>query len=527
MIREISLQTTPKEAAEQLLLAMKVSRAMGVDVNRIKRIDVKKRSVDARQKQIKINLSLIVHLDEVDEHFTLNEYPDIKYRQVTEDSPRAVVVGAGPAGLFAALELLEHGIKPVILERGKDVDSRRKDLALISRTDTVDPDSNYCFGEGGAGTFSDGKLYTRSKKKGNNAKVLAVLNNHGASDNILYEAHPHIGTDKLPDIIKNIRCAIIAHGGEVHFGTKVTGLTISDDSQGNRKVEGVVTADGREFRGPVILATGHSSRDTYEMLNRRGVKMEPKGLAIGVRLEHPQELIDKIQYHMPDGRGRYLPAAEYSLLTRVDQRAVYSFCMCPGGIVVPSASGAGQSAVNGMSPSNRGSRWANSGMVVEVLPEDVEGDDPLKMMAYQQAIEKTFYGAAGGTQKAPAQRMTDFVDGRESTTLEQSSYAPGLISARVDELLPPEISRRLREGFREFGRKKKGFLTPRATVIGAETRTSSPLRLPRDPSTLQHVEIENLYPVGEGAGWAGGIVSSAVDGQNAARALAAKISIEI
>lgn len=522
MIREISLQATPKEAAEQLLLAMKVSTALGVDVNRIKRIDVKKRSVDARQKQIKINLSLIVHLDEIDEHFTLNEYPDIKYRQVNEDSPRAIVVGAGPAGLFAALELLEHSVKPIVLERGKDVDSRRKDLALIGREGVVNPDSNYCFGEGGAGTFSDGKLYTRSKKKGNNAKVLAILNNHGASDNILYEAHPHIGTDKLPDIIKNIRSTIIRHGGEVHFNSRVTDFLI-EETDGRRKVTGVATADGRTFTGPLVLATGHSARDTYRRLLQSGVAMEPKGLAIGVRLEHPQELIDRLQYHSPQGRGRYLPPAEYSFLTRVDGRAVYSFCMCPGGIVVPSASGPGQSAVNGMSPSNRGSRWANSGMVVEILPDDVEGDDPLKMIRYQETIENRFFEAAGGSQQAPAQRMTDFVEGRSSKALEPSSYAPGLVCSRVDELLPEGIAGSLREGFKEFDRKKKGFLTPKATVIGAETRTSSPLRLPRNPESLEHVGIEDLYPVGEGAGWAGGIVSSAVDGQNAARMLANKL----
>ena len=442
----------------------------------------------------------------------------MEYRKV-EGNRRAIVVGAGPAGLFAALELIECGITPVVLERGKDVDARRRDMVAISRTGTVDPDSNYCFGEGGAGAYSDGKLYTRSKKRGPVDKVLRILHQHGAQPEILVDAHPHIGTDRLPAVIKAIRETIIACGGEVHFGTKVTGLLMD----GN-KVTGAVTADGRSWHGPVILATGHSARDVYHMLADSGVAIEPKGIAVGVRLEHPQELIDRIQYHSPKGRGKYLPAAEYSMLTRVDDRAVYSFCMCPGGYIIPAASAPGQLVVNGMSPANRGTRWANSGMVVEILPEDIpDGDTPketaLKMMRFQEKIEHDFFEASGHTQQAPAQRMADFVDGRLSADLPRSSYPPGLISARVDHLLPEGVARRLREGFKVFGAKQRGFLTNEAVLIGDETRTSSPVRIPRDRESMHHIVKEGLYPCGEGAGYAGGIVSAAIDGMAVAQAV--------
>lgn len=522
MLRKIDITVSPGVAYDELLLRRDISAKLNMDINRIGGIRIIRKSVDARQKNIKVNLSLLVQIDEKGIIKFPNPYLGIEYKKLKSDCPVAIIVGAGPAGLFAALQLIENGIRPIILERGKDVDSRRRDLALIGKEQKVNPDSNYCFGEGGAGTFSDGKLYTRSKKKGPVEKILAILYDFGADENILYESHPHIGTDKLPVIIKNIRNKILECGGEVHFNMKVTSLILKVQGD-KRRVEGVETAAGNKFFGPVILATGHSARDVYRFLYETGIKLEAKGLAVGVRLEHPQQLIDSIQYHKADGRGKYLPAAEYSLLTRVGGRGVYSFCMCPGGIVVPSASAPGESVVNGMSASARGSRWANAAMVVEILPEDVGGDNPLKMIQFQENIESDFFKAAANTQKAPAQRMTDFVDGRESSSLPSSSYAPGLISCRVDSLLPESVSLRLKKAFREFGVKKKGFLTADATVIGAETRTSSPVRIPRNQVTLEHEDVENLYPVGEGGGWSGGIVSSAIDGERAAEALSLKL----
>ena len=516
MLEKLDLRVDPACAATPALLTARCARELHVPQQRIARVDIVRRSIDARQRNVVVNLSVNVHLDTVDE--AAAAFVPVEYRKV-EGNRRAIVVGAGPAGLFAALELIECGITPVVLERGKDVDARRRDMVAISRTGTVDPDSNYCFGEGGAGAYSDGKLYTRSKKRGPVDKVLRILHQHGAQPEILVDAHPHIGTDRLPAVIKAIRETIIACGGEVHFGTKVTGLLMD----GN-KVTGAVTADGRSWHGPVILATGHSARDVYHMLADSGVAIEPKGITVGVRLEHPQELIDRIQYHSPKGRGKYLPAAEYSMLTRVDDRAVYSFCMCPGGYIIPAASAPGQLVVNGMSPANRGTRWANSGMVVEILPEDIpDGDTPketaLKMMRFQEKIEHDFFEASGHTQQAPAQRMADFVDGRLSADLPRSSYPPGLISARVDHLLPEGVARRLREGFKVFGAKQRGFLTNEAVLIGDETRTSSPVRIPRDRESMHHIVIEGLYPCGEGAGYAGGIVSAAIDGMAVAQAV--------
>ena len=516
MLEKLDLRVDPACAATPALLTARCARELHVPQQRIARVDIVRRSIDARQRNVVVNLSVNVHLDTVDE--AAAAFVPVEYRKV-EGNRRAIVVGAGPAGLFAALELIECGITPVVLERGKDVDARRRDMVAISRTGTVDPDSNYCFGEGGAGAYSDGKLYTRSKKRGPVDKVLRILHQHGAQPEILVDAHPHIGTDRLPAVIKAIRETIIACDGEVHFGTKVTGLLMD----GN-KVTGAVTADGRSWHGPVILATGHSARDVYHMLADSGVAIEPKGIAVGVRLEHPQELIDRIQYHSPKGRGKYLPAAEYSMLTRVDDRAVYSFCMCPGGYIIPAASAPGQLVVNGMSPANRGTRWANSGMVVEILPEDIpDGDTPketaLKMMRFQEKIEHDFFEASGHTQQAPAQRMADFVDGRLSADLPRSSYPPGLISARVDHLLPEGVARRLREGFKVFGAKQRGFLTNEAVLIGDETRTSSPVRIPRDRESMHHIVIEGLYPCGEGAGYAGGIVSAAIDGMAVAQAV--------
>lgn len=517
MPETLELRLDPATAATPALLAARCARELHIEKNRVRRVDIVRRSIDARQRNVVVNLSVKVHVDSIDESAVA--FVPVEYHRVS-GARTAIIVGAGPAGLFAALELIELGIKPVILERGKDVDSRRRDMVAINREGTVDPDSNYCFGEGGAGAYSDGKLYTRSKKRGPVEKVLRIFHQHGAQADILVDAHPHIGTDRLPAVIKAMRETIIACGGEVHFGTKVTGLIIEND-----RVEGAVTADGVSYAGPVILATGHSARDVYRFLTDSGVTLEPKGIAVGVRLEHPQELIDRIQYHSPKGRGKYLPAAEYSMLTRVDGRAVYSFCMCPGGYIIPAASAPGQLVVNGMSPANRGTRWANSGMVVEILPEDIPDsadpkDNALKMMRFQESIENRFFEAAGHTQQAPAQRMEDFVACRQSSDLPRSSYPPGLISARVDKLLPEGVARRLREGFKVFGARQRGFLTNEAVLIGDETRTSSPVRIPRDRDTLCHIALPGLYPCGEGAGYAGGIVSAAIDGIAVAHALA-------
>jgi len=523
MVHHLQLdRLAPATAYDPLKLRIHLSGILDIDVNAITDIKIRRRSIDARQRRVGVNLAVDVYVGEqapaVD--YTLEPYKDV--HAATES---VIIVGAGPAGLFAALRLLQRGVRPVVLERGKDVDSRRRDMAVINREGIVDPDSNYCFGEGGAGAFSDGKLYTRSKKRGSVETVLNTLHAHGASDDILIDAHPHIGTDCLPEVIKAMRETIVSHGGEVRFGTAVSGLLIDDGA-----VTGVVTRDGTELKAQaVILATGHSARDVYAMLCDAGVTVEPKGIAVGVRLEHPQKLIDSIQYHNPDGRGKYLPAAEYSMLTRVDGRAVYSFCMCPGGFIIPAASAPGQLVVNGMSPSNRGTRWANSGMVVELLPEDLDArlypeSDPLRVMRFQEDVERKFFEDAGRTQNAPAQRMTDFVAGRDSRSLPATSYAPGIHAARMDRLLPEFIARRLRKGFEEFGRKSRGFLSGDAVLIGCETRTSAPVRVPRDNESLQHVGVRGLYPCGEGAGYAGGIVSAAIDGIRCADAAADVLS---
>ena len=520
------MRLEPATAGRHELLRREVAASLNIAEDRVKAIVPVKRSIDARQRRVMVNLTADVHIDVVNKAADIAR--PVTYNPLPADAPHAIVVGAGPAGLFAALELIESGVHPIVIERGKDVDSRRPDMARISRENVVDPDSNYCFGEGGAGAFSDGKLYTRSKKRGPVDKILNILHQHGASRDILVDAHPHIGTDKLPGVIKAIRKTIERCGGEVRFGERVTSLTLE-----NGRAVGVTTSAGKTYSGPVILATGHSARDVYHFLLDAGIDIEAKGIAVGVRLEHPQQLIDQIQYHSLQGRGNWLPAAEYSMLTRVDGRAVYSFCMCPGGFIIPAASAPGQLVVNGMSPSNRGTRWSNSGMVVEVLPEDVPGDDPLRVMRFQEAIESDFFADAQETQNAPAQRMTDFVAGRPSRDLPETSYAPGIHPARIDKLLPPSIAGRLREGFREFGRKSyldagKGrrlsFLTDRAVLIGCETRTSSPVRIPRDNETLAHCRIAGLYPCGEGAGYAGGIVSAAIDGARCAQALAATLN---
>ena len=517
-IKELQLRVNPKTAYTDSLLRQHIAQQENISVDDISLVKIVKRSIDARQRQVMVNLKVRTYIGEQPENTSL--ISPIDYKPVC-GSNQAIVVGAGPGGLFAALRLIELGIKPIVLERGKDVNERRKDLARISREGIVDENSNYCFGEGGAGAYSDGKLYTRSKKRGSVYRILAILHQHGASEDILVDAHPHIGTDKLPRVIENIRKTIIGCGGEVHFQTRVTELIID----GNR-VNGVICADGSSYNGPVILATVHSARDVYRMLKEQCVKIEPKGIAVGVRLEHPQLLIDQIQYHSPEGRGNYLPAAEYSFVTQVDGRGVYSFCMCPGGFIVPAASGPNQLVVNGMSPSNRGTKWANSGMVVEVRPEDLthyDANDPLCVMHFQEDLERKCFEAADGTQCAGAQLMLDFVQGKDSKDLPRTSYAPGIKPSRLDKWLPRFISNRLRKGFEVFGRYARGFLTNEAIIIGVETRTSSPVRIPRMPIDMRHIEIENLFPCGEGAGYAGGIVSAAIDGERCAEALAGQL----
>ena len=528
MIEEYQLRVLPETAANEQALRRYVAREKGKDERTLTAIRVLKRSIDARQRTIFVNLKVRVYVNEQPED---DEFVRTAYRNV-EGRPQVVVVGAGPGGLFAALRLIEAGYRPVIVERGKNVRDRKLDLAKISREHKVDSESNYSFGEGGAGAYSDGKLYTRSKKRGNVEKILNVFCQHGASVSILQDAHPHIGTDKLPRVIENMRKTILDCGGEVHFETRMDALLIEKDT-----VVGIETNTGKTFHGPVILATGHSARDVYRWLHTHGVEIESKGLAVGVRLEHPSLLIDQIQYHNRNGRGKYLPAAEYSFVQQVEGRGVYSFCMCPGGFVVPAASGPRQTVVNGMSPSNRGSKWSNSGMVVELHPEDLEEKSlagfmavsglqpdvrhPLAMMCFQEALEEQNWQQGNCRQTAPAQRMADFVNGRLSYDLPTSSYAPGLVSSPLHFWMPKFITARLAEGFRRFGKASRGFLTNEAVMIGVESRTSAPVRIVRDGETLQHVRLKGLFPCGEGAGYAGGIVSAAVDGERCAEAAAA------
>ena len=512
MTNEYQIRVVPEVAAQEDRLKSWIADENGIDVRTIYGVRILKRSIDARQRQIFVNLKVRVYVNEqpCDDEYVRTEYPNV------EGKPQVIVVGAGPGGLFAALRLIELGLRPIVLERGKNVHDRKKDLADITKNQKVDSESNYCFGEGGAGAYSDGKLYTRSKKRGNTDKILNVFCQHGASTAILADAHPHIGTDRLPKVIEAMRNTIINCGGEVHFQTKMTRLVMVDGC----KVIGVETSTQRQFLGPVILATGHSARDVYRYLAEAKVEIEAKGIAVGVRLEHPSQLIDQIQYHSRQGRGKYLPAAEYSMVTQVDGRGVYSFCMCPGGFVIPAATDKQQIVVNGMSPASRGTAWSNSGMVVEVRPEDVEGEDALSMMRFQEQLEKTCWQQGNMKQTAPAQRMSDFVNGKLSYDLPKSSYAPGLISSPLHFWMPEMISRRLREGFKVFGRSAHGFLTNEAVLIAVETRTSSPVRIVRDRDTLQHIRVEGLFPCGEGAGYAGGIVSAGVDGERCAESVA-------
>lgn len=516
MTYELDLRLLPRQAANETTIKEYVAREKGLDARTITHVRTLRRSIDARQRTVYVNLKVRVYVNELPEE---DEYEHTEYRDVSSATD-VIVVGAGPCGLFASLRLIELGLRPIVVERGKNVHERKKDIALITKTQKVDPESNYCFGEGGAGAYSDGKLYTRSKKRGNIRKILNVFCQHGASPSILADAHPHIGTDKLPRVIENMRGTILRCGGEVHFMTKMTELIIHDGTVEGIRAVNAETGIGKEFRGPVILATGHSARDVYNYLNDNGVELEAKSLAVGVRLEHPAELIDRIQYHDKNGRGRWLPAAEYSFVTQVDGRGVYSFCMCPGGFVIPAATGPGQIVVNGMSPSNRGSRWSNSGMVVEIHPEDIgKGGDRLCMMRFQESIEHACWQQGNMRQTAPAQRMADFTRSRLSYDLPKSSYAPGLISSPLHFWLPDIVSKRLRQAFETFGRMSRGFLTNEAVLIAAETRTSSPVRITRDNATLQHVRLRGLFPSGEGAGYAGGIVSAGVDGERCADAV--------
>lgn len=544
MTQEYQLRILPEIAANEQRLKSYLAQEKGLNLRDIQATRILKRSIDARQRTIFINLKVRVYINELPKE---DEYEHTVYNKV-EGKPQVVVVGAGPGGLFAALRLIELGLRPIVIERGKNVRDRKKDLAQISREHAINPESNYSFGEGGAGAYSDGKLYTRSKKRGNVDKILNVFCQHGASTSILADAHPHIGTDKLPRVIENMRNTIIECGGEVHFQTRMDALIIEKG-----EVKGIETQTGETFLGPVILATGHSARDVYRWLAAHEVTLESKGIAMGVRLEHPAHLIDQIQYHSKTGRGKYLPAAEYSFVTQVEGRGVYSFCMCPGGFIVPAASGPEQVVVNGMSPSNRGSRWSNSGMVVEIQPEDILAmqqsiaeeikakqneqllqlnpslctaklttinQELLSVLHFQEELERQCWLQGGRQQIAPAQRMLDFTRKKLSYDLPESSYAPGLISSPLHFWMPDFISRRLSLGFQQFGKSSRGFLTNEAVMIGVETRTSSPVRIVRDKETLQHITVRGLFPCGEGAGYAGGIVSAGVDGERCAEAVA-------
>ena len=544
MIQEFQIRVLPEQAANEQSLKQFIGHDKGLDIRTIHALRILKRSIDARQRTIYVNLKVRLYINEMpqDEEFTRTIYNQV------DGKPQVIVVGAGPGGLFAALRLIELGLRPVVVERGKNVRDRKIDIARISREHKVAPESNYSFGEGGAGAYSDGKLYTRSKKRGNVNKILNVFCQHGASTSILADAHPHIGTDKLPRVIENMRNTIIECGGEVHFETRMDSLIIEKN-----KITGIETNTGKTFKGPVILATGHSARDVYRWLYDNGIEMETKGIAVGVRLEHPSMLIDQIQYHNKNGRGKYLPAAEYSFVTQVEGRGVYSFCMCPGGFVVPAASGPHQIVVNGMSPSNRGSKWSNSGMVVEIRPEDLAENNlfteelktkseelkatnknhgqwttdhcPLTMMYFQEALEASCWQQGNMHQTAPSQRMVDFTRKKLSYDLPDSSYSPGLVSSPLHFWMPAFITDRLSKGFQQFGKSSHGFLTNEAVMIGVETRTSAPVRILRDNETLQHVTVNGLFPCGEGAGYAGGIVSAGIDGEKCAEAAATYLGV--
>lgn len=513
MSKLINIVTTPEIAASAEKYTRLAAETLQISTEQISSLRIKKKSIDARSKNIKVNLSIEVFADDEQPE----EQAPIEYGNVSAAQP-IIIVGCGPAGLSAALRAIELGYKPIILERGKDVSERKKDIAAIHRNQPINSDSNYAFGEGGAGTYSDGKLYTRSKKRGDHSKALAVLHQHGAPENILFESHPHIGSDKLPEVVRNIRNTILNSGGEVHFNTRVTDITIRSG-----KVTGVIDLNGNRIEGiAVILATGHSARDIYELLNRKKIALVEKNFAMGVRIEHSQALIDKIQYKR-DNRDASLPAASYQLVEQVNGRGVYSFCMCPGGFIVPASTADGECVVNGMSPSHRNSKFANAGLVTEIRSEDYdflkEEHGILAGLRFQQLFEKASFEAGGGAQIAPAQRVADFVSGRTSASLPESSYIPGCKSSDMGKWLPKFMAHALREGLKGFDKKMRGFLTDDAIIIGVESRTSSPVRIPRDAETLQHTEIKMLFPCGEGAGYAGGIVSAMVDGERCVEAI--------
>lgn len=512
MPQTVTLVLTPKQAADAKLHASLAARRLGVPESDVALIRVVRRSIDARQRQPKVNLTLEVYLDPEPQPDPVRfDYPSVAGR------PEVVIVGSGPAGLFAALRLIELGLRPVMLERGKAVAERKVDIAQINRNAAVNPDSNYAFGEGGAGTFSDGKLFTRSKKRGDYNKALQTLVFHGATPEILFEAHPHIGTDKLPQIISNIRRTIVDAGGTFLFDSRVDGLKLR-----NNRIEGVYCGDRLHEGAAVVLATGHSARDIYELLHTSGIRLEAKPFAMGVRIEHPQPLIDSIQYHC-ENRGEYLPAAAYSLVSQENGRGVYSFCMCPGGFIVPAMTDAAQSVVNGMSPSGRTSSYANAGLVTEIRLADFENLraewGELAGLKFQQQFEEAARQYGGDRQIAPAQRVADFVAGRASGSLPNTSYIPGIVSSRLDQWMPGFIARSLRQGLTTFGRRMLGFVTNEAVIVGVESRTSTPVRIPRDAQSLQHPEVGGLFPSGEGAGYAGGIISAALDGERIAEAV--------
>lgn len=503
---------SPQEAAKPELYTSLFARKAGASPADVSGVQLLNRSIDARSRNIKVNLKGKVFINEPVQP---REIFQPNYQDVSQ-AARVLIIGAGPAGMFGALRCIELGLKPIIIERGKDVQARRRDLKAINRDHSVNPESNYCFGEGGAGTYSDGKLYTRSKKRGSVKRVLDILVNHGAVEDILIDAHPHIGTNKLPKVVQQLRETILEFGGEIHFNTRMDDILIED-----KEVTGIKTQNGDVIEGEaLILATGHSARDVFELLYRKHIKIESKAFAMGVRVEHPQELIDNIQYH-GQKRGDLLPAASYKLVEQVDGRGVYSFCMCPGGFIVPAATAVSELVVNGMSPSKRDNQFANSGIVVSIEQEDLKPYDkygPLAGLQLQKDVEKAVWKAGGSDQTAPAQRLTDFVKGKTSQNLNECSYMPGLHSAPMHEVLPSFIADRLRKAFPLFGKKMKGYYTADANIVGIESRTSSPVRIPRDRETLQHPEIKNLFPCGEGAGFAGGIVSAAIDGEACAEA---------
>lgn len=517
MKKIIELTLLPEDAFDEKKLSEIVEDEYAIKDNDTYDFKLTKRSIDARSRTPVVNLIIEVYINETPE-----PEPVIKniYKNVT-GKKEVIIIGAGPAGYFAALELIENGIKPVIFDRGKDVRSRRKDLREIQQFSNVNPDSNYCFGEGGAGTYSDGKLYTRSHKRGDIHKALRILVEHGAKEDILVDTHPHIGSNKLPGVVQKLRETILEFGGEINFDSKVTDLIIR-----NNEIYGVIVNDSKEYSADaVILATGHSARDIFYMLSNKGIFLESKPFAVGIRIEHPQSLIDEIQYKQ-NPRSEYLPASSYKLTAQVNGKGVFSFCMCPGGLIVPSATAPGEIVVNGMSMSGRDSKFANSGIVVAIDSEDIKECQKygaLDGLEYQKDLERKFFDAGDGTQKAPAQRMTDFVKGTLSASLGETSYIPGIYSSLVNRLLPDKLSERIQLAFIQFGNKMKGYFTEEGIVVGLESRTSSPVRIPRDKETYEHVEIKGLYPCGEGAGYAGGIISAALDGQNAAKAIVEKL----